>query len=186
MLNRTRRGFRAWGGRGCRPWGRGVCRSRDAAGFSLIEVSLAILLIGVGVLTLFSLFPAGLKESQLSLEDTHVGLFADQVLSGIRAKAMEQTNWVNWATVPDFRDQVVNAVVLSTPKGPVNLIGDGASHMVSNMVADGVAVFYVLTINDVAAYPDLRSADLKVCFGNAYVPDKAVWFYSEYHYGGKP
>ena len=75
-------------------------------GFSLVEVSLAILLIGIGLLTLFSLFPVALKESELAIEHTQEAMFADHVLSGIEGNAMGITSWTNWQAGIGFVDDI--------------------------------------------------------------------------------
>lgn len=65
-------------------------------GFSLIEINLAIFLVAMGMLTLFSLFPTGLKQVESAHESTQEALFADYVLSTLRAKAvaLTATEWV--------------------------------------------------------------------------------------------
>jgi len=79
-------------------------------GFSLIEINLAIFLVAMGILTLFSLFPAGLKQIETAHESTQEALFADYVLSTLRADALLLTA-VEWGaitsgsaatTFPDF------------------------------------------------------------------------------------
>ena len=57
-------------------------------GFSLVEVCLAIFIVSIGLLTLFTLFPKGLKQAELGHTDTQTALFADYVLSTLRANAM--------------------------------------------------------------------------------------------------
>ncbi len=75
-------------------------------GFSLIEINLAIFLVAMGMLTLFSLFPAGLKQIETAHESTQEALFADYALSTLRADAMILTaaEWVaiSPSTFPDF------------------------------------------------------------------------------------
>jgi len=77
-----------------------------SSGFSLIEVSLAILLVGIGLLSLFSLFPLALKESDLAIEDTQEALFADHVLSGIWGNAMAIDSWSAWSNVTSFTEGI--------------------------------------------------------------------------------
>ena len=67
----------------------GLCRTER--GFSLIEVNLAIFVVAIGLLTLFSLFPIGLKQAQSGHEDTQTSMFAAFVLDGIRANATQVT-----------------------------------------------------------------------------------------------
>lgn len=69
------------------------------AGFSLIEVNVAILVIAGGMLSLFTLFPAGLRLSTAAMSDTRQVLFADQFFAFfedglISSKAMRDvTKW---------------------------------------------------------------------------------------------
>jgi prepilin-type N-terminal cleavage/methylation domain-containing protein len=63
-------------------------KARLRGGFSLVEVSLAIFIVAVGLLTLFSLFPKGLQQGALAHADTQTALFADYVLSTLRGKSM--------------------------------------------------------------------------------------------------
>jgi prepilin-type N-terminal cleavage/methylation domain-containing protein len=72
---------------------RSECRR---GGFTLVEVSIALLMIGLGLLSVFSLFPAGLKLAEEDVADTRAGLFAETVLSGMRGNAMSVTNWSQW------------------------------------------------------------------------------------------
>ena len=57
------------------------------SGFTLVEVTLALLVIAIGMLSLFQLFPAGLRENMLSRADLHQSMFAEYVLSGVEARA---------------------------------------------------------------------------------------------------
>jgi hypothetical protein len=63
-------------------------RAKDQLGFSLVEVSLAIFIVSFGLLTLFTLFPKGLKQAEAGHADTQTALFSDYVLSTLRANAM--------------------------------------------------------------------------------------------------
>lgn len=71
--------------------------SREKSGFSLMEVNLAILLLALGLLAIFALFPAGLRESELGIADTQEAMFADTILSIMEGNAMTITNWTIWA-----------------------------------------------------------------------------------------
>jgi uncharacterized protein (TIGR02598 family) len=59
-------------------------------GFTLIEVALALLVISIGLLALFGLFPIGLDANRAALDETRAALFADEVLNGVRAQASLQ------------------------------------------------------------------------------------------------
>jgi competence protein ComGC len=78
--------------------------------FTLIEVNLAILLIATGVLVLLALFPLGLKESEEGIMDTHEGMFAGHVLSGMEGNALSMTNWSDWANMDDFQQKIDNGI----------------------------------------------------------------------------
>jgi prepilin-type N-terminal cleavage/methylation domain-containing protein len=79
-------------------------------GFSLMEVNIAIALISVGLLAIFSLFPLGLRESNLSVSDNHEAMFANHVLSCMEANAMQISNWGNWSNFDTFKGLLVNGV----------------------------------------------------------------------------
>jgi prepilin-type N-terminal cleavage/methylation domain-containing protein len=66
------------------------------AGFSLIEVNMALLVVGIGLAALLGLFPAALRESSLASADTSQSLFADQILNMLHANASSITNWPDW------------------------------------------------------------------------------------------
>lgn len=65
---------------------------QSSGGFSLVEVALAILVVGLGLLTVFTLFPAGLSMNQKSVDETRAALFAEEVLNGYRARIDMSTN----------------------------------------------------------------------------------------------
>lgn len=77
-------------------------RAKDQLGFSLVEVSLAIFIVSFGLLTLFSLFPKGLRQAEAGHADTQTALFSDYVLSTVRAEAMgvDSESWDDL----EFRD----------------------------------------------------------------------------------
>lgn len=82
-------------------------KRKNREGFSLIEVCLAIVLIAAGLLVVFSLFPAGMREGEIAQNETHAAMFADYVMSGIIAKSMSISNWNDWQAIDTFRVQVM-------------------------------------------------------------------------------
>jgi uncharacterized protein (TIGR02598 family) len=66
------------------------------AGFSLVEINLTLLIVGVGLVALLSLFPVGLRQAGLATADTVQAVFADRVLNTLHAKACQITNWTDW------------------------------------------------------------------------------------------
>ena len=63
--------------------------------FSLVEVTLALMVMAIGILSIMSLFPAGLDQNARSIADTHAAFFAEEVFGGLHAVA--ETNWANLA-----------------------------------------------------------------------------------------
>jgi type II secretory pathway pseudopilin PulG len=66
------------------------------AGFSLIEINLVLLVIGIGLVALLGLFPVGLRQASLATSDTAASMFADQVLSALHGQSSTLTNWTDW------------------------------------------------------------------------------------------
>lgn len=58
---------------------------KQRSGFSLIEISLALLVIGVGLVSVIGLFPAGLNQARGATDETQAALFADEVFEGYQA-----------------------------------------------------------------------------------------------------
>lgn len=94
-----------------------IVRRINSFGFSLVEVNLAVALIALGMLTLFSLFPMGLRESEMSIVDTHEATFANHVLSCIEANAMDIINWGDWANLNTCADLLVKDIFPAVSAG---------------------------------------------------------------------
>ena len=86
---------------------------RRCGGFSLIEVCLAVLVIGLGLLPVFSLLPSGLRSGEESTADTRCGLFAESVMNGLRGNAASITNWSDWTAQPVFLNKIAQNVLSS-------------------------------------------------------------------------
>ncbi len=77
------------------------------AGFSLIEINIVLLVIGIGLVALLGLFPVGLRQAGLATSDTATSMFADQVLSALHGQASTITNWTKWVS---FKTSVLEGV----------------------------------------------------------------------------
>ena len=84
------------------------------SGFSLIEVCLAVLVIGFGLIPIFGIFPDGLRSMEEATDDTRCALFTETVMNGMRANASSITNWTVW-TSGNFSNDVVLGVLPSAP-----------------------------------------------------------------------
>ena len=65
---------------------------RNKKGYSLVEVSLALLVVAIGLLTIFALFPGGLDLSRKSVDATEVAAFAEFVFASLDGMA-SSTDW---------------------------------------------------------------------------------------------
>lgn len=159
------------------PSGQDVCRS----GFSLVEVCLAILVVGIGLLSVFSLFPSGLRSGEADTADTHMGLFAESVMNGLRANAMAITNSVDWDD--NFKTELVRGVLASNST-PVNILDSSVTPSpvawVFPAVANGEPLRYRLTIDAVG-----KSALLELWDGQygSLSPTQSM-YYTEFWYSG--
>ena len=70
--------------------------------FSLIEVNVAILVVGGGMLSLFTLFPAGLRMSTAALSDTRQALFADNFFAYFDDGVRQITSRADWQNPDTF------------------------------------------------------------------------------------
>jgi len=70
---------------------RGCCKRQ---GFSLVEVTLAMMVMAIGILSVFSMFTAGLDQSQRSINDTKAAFFAEEVFNGLLAESER-----DWAAI---------------------------------------------------------------------------------------
>ena len=66
----------------------------ECQGFSLVEVSLAMLVIGIGMLAVLSMFTAGLDQNKRSVDDTKAAFFAEEVFNGLLAESER-----DWSTI---------------------------------------------------------------------------------------
>jgi len=122
---------------------------RRRAGFSLIEVCLAILVIGFGLVAVFSLFPSGLRSSDADTADTRTGLFTETVLNGLRANAASLSS-DEWDS-KTFADNVKKNVLKdSDPADPDAVLDTVRCHLFPAPVGtatDNDYLRYRLTIN---------------------------------------
>lgn len=71
-------------------------------GFSLIEVNIAILVAAGGLISLFSLFPGGLRQSVMAQEDLYQATFAASILDAISANVRTIDDPEVWENLEDF------------------------------------------------------------------------------------
>lgn len=62
-------------------------KQHSRAGYSLVEVTLALLVVAIGLTSTFSLFPEAMKDTRAAVSDTEVALFADYVFGTLAVTA---------------------------------------------------------------------------------------------------
>ncbi len=56
-------------------------RRESRAGYSLVEVTLALLVVAIGLTAAFALFPEGLRAARAAVDDTEIAMFAEYVFT---------------------------------------------------------------------------------------------------------
>ena len=56
-------------------------RRAERAGYSLVEVTLALLVVAIGLTATFALFPEGLRATRTAVDDTEIAMFAEYVFT---------------------------------------------------------------------------------------------------------
>ncbi len=75
---------------------------RPRAAFTLMEINLTILVISIGLLGVLGLFPVGLRQGSMAIDETNQALFASRLLGIMRSEAAtitEVEDWRNFSTV---------------------------------------------------------------------------------------
>ncbi len=146
----------------------------------MIEVNLAILVVTFGALILFSLFPAGMKEGENAVVETHVSMFGDFILSGMEANAEEITSWNTWSNENAFQTAAVS-----------NLITPGNDQIVANGRVQGPIVFsgkHLRYIIETSLDGSLRLATVWVLSGEHGTTnefrERSKYYHSEFYYPG--
>lgn len=150
-------------------------RARD--GFSLMEVNIALLVVGIGLVSLLGLFPVGLRESAMATADTVQATVAEHVLSQIRANAMLLTNWSDW-TAAKLGDGILVGGVTVTPN-------DAECKATDYLGAERNTVRCKLLIEEVPNYGGIvMRATLQVSDRPAGTMDREPYYYTEFVFMG--
>jgi prepilin-type N-terminal cleavage/methylation domain-containing protein len=152
------------------------------SGFTLVEVVLAILVVALGVLSVFTLFPTGLRASEDTVADTRAGMFAEAVFGQMRGGAEELVLWSDWSTPATFLDKTLKVRDVSVD---IPLVADGNIKGNDGSVdfpkGSGQKIRYRLTITpDGVRYP----MKLEVCDGQYGAFQFQSIFYTEFVYKG--
>ena len=139
----------------CRPF------ARLRAGFTLMEVNIALLILAITLTSILSLFPVGLSQANFASEDTIASAFADLALNGMRANAQTITNWSDWAAATDG-DQLLGI----TGNGKTNAVGatyiKTGSQTLADYLVSGQYLQYSLTLSQSQASSLIINASIQV------------------------
>jgi len=107
------------------------------AGFSLIEVNMAVFVLAIGILSMAVLYPLGLRESMQSQADLKQSMFADYILNVAVAAASStniswKTEWSPWSATYDFTGSDAGAEIN---------IGDSVPDFVKTVVENAVSQY---------------------------------------------
>lgn len=127
---------------------------RFARGFTLVEVALALLVVSVGILGAFSLFPSGLAASKEAVSETQAACFAQMVFDSVRAAASRDGLAAATATGKSFDLQVgsktASGAVDSSTTPAVQISSTARTFLfkipISSSAAEEVALTYRLTV----------------------------------------
>ncbi|HMO05094.1 MAG TPA: prepilin-type N-terminal cleavage/methylation domain-containing protein [Kiritimatiellia bacterium] len=81
-------------------------RTRSRAGFSLVELSLALLVVSIGLISLIGLFPASLDMSKRAIDETYASFLADSAFSSYR----EAAKLVPWDALNTYQPIAPNTI----------------------------------------------------------------------------
>lgn len=66
------------------------CAARRAQGFTLVELIIAILVLGMGLVMLAAVFPAGIAQQQFANDDVFGRVVADHAIAVVRSKVTQE------------------------------------------------------------------------------------------------
>jgi prepilin-type N-terminal cleavage/methylation domain-containing protein len=90
-------------------------RRRNSEGFTLIELLIAIFILAVGLVFVFSLFPVGIYSTRENIDDTQASLVAQSVLSRLSAaRITDRFDTADWAVLANTSPDV--GACLRTPQ----------------------------------------------------------------------
>jgi len=116
-------------------------------GFTLMEVNLALLIMGIALVALLGLFPVGLRQADAATTDTTEAAFADLVLNSMRASAQTVTSWGDWTNLTSGVALGVSASSSSPISiNGVNILGNGTPQTINDYLVSGQYIQYALTL----------------------------------------
>ena len=121
--------------------------SGSRAGYSLVEVTLALLVVAIGLTATFALFPEGLKATRAAVDDTECAMFAEYVFTtlDLTAGKLGGNYGDNWG-IGDT-DDFISLMLSRTATQSMFQLRDGGGVEVFYWIPD----YYGLSSGDYAA-----------------------------------
>lgn len=163
-------------------------RKKQKYGFSLVEIALAILVMAVGLLTVFAIFPAGLKQTQEAENDTRASMFAEYVLNSVHAynnfTNLHEGAQITLSPIAPYMWNTQNSITIDTNGENLSgIVRYANSNIASRTVYEQYVVRYNLRIENVKAL-DLLRIQLNV-FPQEFGTNGLQSFYTEVPYKGQ-
>lgn len=121
--------------------------NRRKSGFTLIEINLVLLIVGIGLVSIMGLFPVGLREAESAAADTEQAMFAERVLCAIQAKAGLITDASVWDNEETFRNEVIKGLLDADTK--ISYGGGNDGNLITDYLTDKAFIRYVLDVSRV-------------------------------------
>ena len=162
------------------------------AGFSLIEVALALLVVSIGLVAAVGMLPGSLDNSKRASDDTQAALFADYVLNSLRTLASATNVAVTrWGDINSSGPSIPIAAPDMWDQGSSMTIqpGGGIKTLVFRPKADKdieeMTLAYEFTISDLV--PDVsKRAELKVWINSQRNTNTLQRYYAYLYRGDFP
>ena len=165
---------------------------RKKRGFTLVEVALALMIVGVGVLTVVGLFYSGTDVGKLSTEETRMALFADSVFNGVRS-VVENGHWNDLGSASFPLLPAVAATKWRNPS-PIDLAALNSVVTITNIYNDGSpqgiyegALRYRLSVRppgQPGVPPNVKCLQMEIWPGEFGTNNNPTIYYTEYYQHG--
>ncbi len=114
-------------------------------GFSLVELLLAIFILGIGVISIAALFPAGIAQQRQSGDDVIGPIVANNALSILRSKLKDRDFAVNsfgftvegdfpWSRPAFFRQNATLGSGITVPAGSISIFDASLSNVTNTEI----------------------------------------------------
>ena len=155
--------------------------SSKTTGFTLVEIALALMVVSVGLLAVFSLFPAGMAANKQAIDDTYGAMFAEELFYGYRA----QVSRSDWEDIRNLQVPARSADMWAVSAGEQDIRPNSGWQTVryipAGVAAIDFAVRYNLVVEPVPGNESRRAyATLEVLFGEVGPTNNPIRFYTEF------